>query len=698
MRQKAKLNSTVAWVFMSLALLTSSPVAAQSASEHAAALWFEKDYKGAVSIWQDEAESGDSIAQYNLGWAFEEGLGVIQNLQQSVHWYQRAADQGDLNAKVKLVEIWSRSDFESVNFRELDTVSEEVVAELHKSSETKEFLEHQALHGEAFANYLLASALLSNDSTENYVDEIVERLTSAASENHVLAQYALGNWLSESTAGELAVEEALGWFRKAAENGYPRAQFELAALYEIGGYHGQDAREALRWYREAEKYGEVRARLRIGRLLRAAAISADDFNKAREWFVKADSAGDNLAKFYIGEMYFLGEGQSEDPSIGFAWTKRMIALEPQLFSNLEEFALGGSLFAQLTIAKAHATEDSGFYEPAKAFDWFLTAALQGNVLAAREVGDFYVTGLGVEQDLAEGQMWLERAAEAGDVPASMLLRELEVEKQRREAAEKVAQEKAAKEAEIAEKERKAAEEESAGDREREECVPTADDEKLEIVGQGSGFIINPDGYLVTNFHVVTEGDDEDWEYCDAVSVTDYDQNHRWAKWIGDDPKQDLAVLKTCAPSRSFAFLRDGSRLLQAGEAVYAYGFPVAASSLAKITDGIISTLVGPGDDSSYLQHTAPITFGNSGGPLLDKFGLVVGVNQGGHAVVSDEGEATGFAPGVGYAVKGSITQAFLAAHSIEFKVKQRAQSIEVSEIATRSNKFTIQVFCWAESE
>ena len=168
--------------------------------------------------------------------------------------------------------------------------------------------------------------------------------------------------------------------------------------------------------------------------------------------------------------------------------------------------------------------------------------------------------------------------------------------------------------------------------------------------------------------------------------------------VGDDPKQDLAALKTCAPSRSFAFLRDGSRLLQAGEAVYAYGFPRAASSLAKITDGIISTLVGPGDDSSYLQHTAPITFGNSGGPLLDKFGLVVGVNQGGHAVVSDKGEATGFAPGVGYAVKGSITQAFLAAHGIEFKVKQRAQSIEVSEIATLSNKFTVQVFCWAESE
>ena len=67
-----------------------------------------------------------------------------------MHWYQRAADQGDLNAKVKLVEIWSRSDFESVNFRELDTVSEEVVAELNNSSETKEFLEHQALHGEAF--------------------------------------------------------------------------------------------------------------------------------------------------------------------------------------------------------------------------------------------------------------------------------------------------------------------------------------------------------------------------------------------------------------------------------------------------------------------------------------------------------------------------------------------------------------------
>ena len=719
MKRKARVNSGPVWVFACLALLMSSLVGAESPSERAAALWFEKDYKGAVSIWQHEAESGDPIAQYNLGWAFEEGLGVIRNVEQSLHWYRRAADQGDLDAKVKIVEIGSKSDFGPTNFTELERLSGELIAELHNSSETKAFLEHQALHGEAFANYLLAMALLSTDSMEKYVDEIIERLTSAASDNHVLAQYALGRWLSESSSGELGVEEALAWFKKAAETGYPKAQFELATLYELGGYHGQDAREALRWYREAEKHGEVRARLRIGRLLRAAASSADDFEEAREWFIKADSAGDNLAKFYIGEMYFLGEGGPEDPAIGLAWVKRMISLEPNLFSNLEEFALNGSLFAQLTIARTYAVEDSGFYDLTKAFDWFLTAALQGDVLAAREVGNLYVDGLGVDQDLAEGQMWLERAAKAGDVPAAMRLRELEVESKRREAAKKVAEEKAAeqaeiaekerkateekaaKEAEIAEKERKAAEEEAARDREREECnVSAGDVEELSPGGFGTGFVVNSAGHLLTNFHVIADYDQDTDElrFCDALSIRTKGKKNFWARLIAKDQDQDLAVLATCRKSPTFARLRTLERQVQAGEAVYAFGFPMGSGSQPVITNGIVSSLLGIGDDATFLQHTAAIQKGNSGGPLFDKAGLIVGVNT-----LAASKVGTGVYEGVvlqnvAWAVKSGIVQTFLSANDIPFETKNSVEDVGAVEIVKQSKEFTVEVRCWIESE
>jgi uncharacterized protein len=687
----------------------------QASSEKGAELWFTGNYQGAVTIWKEAAANGERSAEYNLGWAFENGLGVIQDLEQSLYWYRLAASKGDRYAQLKLIQIWSDYGLASVDFAEIEEYSGEILAA--KQGDFMAYLEDEAVQDKAYAKYLLSMFALGSSGSREKVNSAIERLISASGQGHVLAQFALGEWYLGSDSGEPAIDEAIVWLKKAAEQGYRKAQFELAKIYERGGYHGQDAREALRWYREAENLGEVRARIKIGQLLKANASNPGEFEEAREWFIKAEKAGENLAKFFIGEMYFLGEGVTEDPGLGLAWVKRMISLEPSLFGVIQEFAENGSLFAQVSIARIFLSEESGFHDLTQAFNWFLTAALQGDALAAREVGNLYIDGLGVEANLSEGEIWLKRAAEKGDAQAATRLVQLEVEKKRREAVRKVAEEeaaraeeaaeqekkvadeKAAREAEIAEQKKEAAEEQQERERKREEClsnVPAS--ENLERHSFGTAFLINPKGYFVTNFHVVTDGEDDDLEFCDAVSVIDRDKNENWARRIGVDPKQDLAVFKACTPTKTFAFLRDNALDLQAGETVYAYGFPVARSTVAKITDGIISALVGPSNDSSYLQHTAPITNGNSGGPLLDKFGLVVGVNQGGDPVIDAEGNRTTFAPGVGYAIKGSITQAFLAAHAVDYEVRNRAQSVESAEIADKSNKFTLEVTCWMTPE
>jgi S1-C subfamily serine protease len=136
---------------------------------------------------------------------------------------------------------------------------------------------------------------------------------------------------------------------------------------------------------------------------------------------------------------------------------------------------------------------------------------------------------------------------------------------------------------------------------------------------GSGFFFSSDGYLLTNLHVVTG--------CQTAGV-----NIRGlavsAQVLSSDAKNDLALLKT---ERSPAFLqfRDDQRL-KLGESIVAVGYPLAGviASSMNLTTGTISALAGIGDDTRMIQFTAPVQPGNSGGPLLDQSGHVVGVVTG----------------------------------------------------------------------
>ncbi len=146
-------------------------------------------------------------------------------------------------------------------------------------------------------------------------------------------------------------------------------------------------------------------------------------------------------------------------------------------------------------------------------------------------------------------------------------------------------------------------------------------------GLGSGFFIHPDGYLVTNHHVI------DGEY--ALSVTLYQQGpqelrkRRFEKVriVALDPELDLALLKVEEPIEgSFPTLPlgDAGALVQ-GETVFSIGSPLGFDRT--ISQGIVSLRNRVVDGKLYIQSTTPINSGNSGGPLLDLRGRVVGVTN-----------------------------------------------------------------------
>jgi serine protease Do len=139
---------------------------------------------------------------------------------------------------------------------------------------------------------------------------------------------------------------------------------------------------------------------------------------------------------------------------------------------------------------------------------------------------------------------------------------------------------------------------------------------------GSGFIISSDGYILTNNHVV--------EHADKVTVRLQDRRTLTAKVVGTDPTYDIALLKVDAGKPLPAVSIGDSHTLRPGQWVLAIGSPFGFDYT--VTQGIVSAVgrnLGAGDqqDTSFIQTDVPINRGNSGGPLFNLQGQVVGINS-----------------------------------------------------------------------
>ena len=152
---------------------------------------------------------------------------------------------------------------------------------------------------------------------------------------------------------------------------------------------------------------------------------------------------------------------------------------------------------------------------------------------------------------------------------------------------------------------------------------------------GSGVIASPDGYIVTNVHVVADADE--------IIVRLGDHSEHKAKVVGLDPRTDVALLKIEAPNLPALPFGDSDRL-EVGEPVMAIGNPFGLEQT--VTTGIVSAkerFIGSGPYDDFIQTDASVNPGNSGGPLVDTRGTLVGINT---AIFSQ----TGGSVGIGFAI------------------------------------------------
>lgn len=175
-----------------------------------------------------------------------------------------------------------------------------------------------------------------------------------------------------------------------------------------------------------------------------------------------------------------------------------------------------------------------------------------------------------------------------------------------------------------------------------------------VEGAGSGFVIDARGYVLTNFHVV--------ENAEKIEVTLGDRSQFPAKFIGADKRNDVALLKIDPNGKTLAVLTlaDSSNLL-VGQSVLAIGNPFRFTST--LTTGVISALgrtVQTGDTTfidEAIQTDAAINQGNSGGPLLNSHGEVIGINS---AIYTPSGTTAGIGFAIPINTAKSIAQDLIA--------------------------------------
>lgn len=183
---------------------------------------------------------------------------------------------------------------------------------------------------------------------------------------------------------------------------------------------------------------------------------------------------------------------------------------------------------------------------------------------------------------------------------------------------------------------------------------------------GSGFIVDPEGYVVTNNHVI--------ENAEEITVTTHDNRELKAKLVGVDEKTDLALLKVEAGEKLPASKWGNSDKLRVGDWIVAIGNPFGLGGT--VTAGIVSARqrdiqIGQYDD--FIQTDASINRGNSGGPMFNTDGEVVGINT---IIISPSGGSIG----IGFAISANLAQPVIAQLKEHGKVRRALLGVSLQAV------------------
>jgi TPR repeat protein len=467
-----------------------------------------------------------------------------------------------------------------------------------------------------------------------------------------LARADLPEALKALASGNYAA--AAEQLRPSAEGGDAAAQIALGQVLRNPANPQRAPQEALRWFTRAAEQNNAEANFWLGVMHRLGEGVPRDSEQAIKYWRAAADAGSTNAQGALAQALIAGDGVPKDAAEAVRWAR--------------QGAEGGNVLAQAVLAQAHLKGEGGVPRNfAEFLRWTRRAAAQGNRPSMEALAVSYHTGAGVPQDFVQAHMWANLAAARGSTRAVKLRDELAAKMTTEQIAEA---QKAASRWRPASARQAAAKPDPTGKRR---------------TSTGSGFVVAAPGYVLTNSHVI--------EQCSEVRLPAHKAVMRV---VARDDKNDLALLEGDFPVSQTAQFRGGAAP-RLGEPVVVAGYPLSdllASSL-NVTSGTVSALAGPRNNASLFQITAPVQRGNSGGPVLDSHGNVIGV------VVSKLNAlrvamATGDVPqNVNFAISGALARDFIESNGVDLPEETpRAKAGAPADAPEKARHFTVLIECW----
>ncbi len=312
----------------------------------------------------------------------------------SVEWYQKNAEQGDIEAQMQLAKMYECGDKVAQN-----------------EGEAFKWYTKAAKQGNVDAQYKLGCMYRNGNGVEVNKKKAIYWYELATSKGHAKAPYYLGYMYDVGEGVAINKLEAANYYRLAKKNGIKAAHLHLGAIDEDKGKCGQDKDKTVKLYQIDVPPGSHNSPIKLGFL-----YSQWKDNEPDDFTLKQEAAlqGDVQAQFELGNMYLKGQGIPQNIIKAQQW--------------FEKAAEQGLPAAQFNLGLIYELGSGTSMDLEKAVWWYTKAAEQGDADAQFALSICYGHGKGVQRDKKEAIKWCTRAAEQGNYNASRCLKELGISK------------------------------------------------------------------------------------------------------------------------------------------------------------------------------------------------------------------------------------------------------------------------------
>lgn len=699
------------------------------------------DLQTAKRLWQSSkiaalaqplAEAGDSKAQEILADAYAHGWGVLKDSQKAIYWYQKSADQGNSNAlhhlsfyyssgiqvakderygtllmqkafeiRNKLAQAGDPDALISLRYMYLNghgvQKSELIATDLHRKA--LQIWDERAGRGDSEGLYKAGNEYLYSTHFKN-TRKGIEYLQKASELGSVEATESLASFYRQGNTDSPKNTKMSFDLSLAAANLGSTLSMDRVALALWNGYGiNKNEAKAVHWFGKSAELGSSKAQLYLGYALWDGKGVSKDERQAVNWWREA-AVHESSALYLIGQAYMLGRGVEKDEKLAIDfWHKaasKFSAQASRALGIINELGIGviknqstalawyvqaavrGDLVAQVRLSSAYYDGSLGVFNFRKSYFW-------GLIASAATFDDLFRidTSESIKQDRDAKNIIRKFVKETEGQLSVMMMQsaQLAASNWRRFNPEPIFQDDRPPKV-FAEPPRSLPElPSSIPVRPTKPSKPARKSLPNEsVASSGSGFAVNSK-YLITNAHVV--------EGCKKLLVNGgYPANVQAL-----DRGNDLALLNVPKGLTAKAAIR--SSPIRQGDSVTVIGFPLFGllASGHQVTAGNVTALAGLNNDSRFIQISAPVQPGSSGGPVVDSSGNIVGVVVSKLNALKLATVTGDVAQNINFAINLSTLESFLKINKVVYEKKSSRIELKTADVAEQAKPYTALIEC-----